>query len=160
MSATAPPRPHRLRLTARRLGTRAGHTMAEVVTVLALLGVLLAVVVPRGARVLDAAAVLVARQEAARLVAVARGHAQATGVATAVTIREAHATVVVHAGADTLARGSWGMAGIRLDATRDSLAFAPDGLGAGAANLRLVLRRGAAADTLSISRLGRVRAGG
>lgn len=134
--------------------------MTELVTVLGVLGVLLAVTVPRAARMLDQAAVRVARQEAARLVAVARGHAQATGVPTAVTIREAHATVVVHAGPDTLARGGWGMAGISLDATRDSLAFGPDGLGAGAANLRLVLRRGAAADTLSISRLGRVRAGG
>jgi hypothetical protein len=49
---------------------------------------------------------------------------------------------------------------VALEATRDSLAYGPDGLGVGAANLRLVLRRGAAADTLSVSRLGRVRAGG
>jgi hypothetical protein len=49
---------------------------------------------------------------------------------------------------------------VALEATRDSLAYGPDGLGVGAANLRLVLRRGAAADTLSVSRLGRVRTGG
>jgi Tfp pilus assembly protein FimT len=132
----------------------------ELLVVLGVLGVVLAVTVPRGAKVLDQVAVTVARQEAARLVAVARGHALATGAATAVTIREAESALVVHAGGDTVARGVWRGAGIRLEATRDSLAFGPDGLGAGAANLRLVLRRGRAADTLSVSRLGRVRTGG
>jgi Tfp pilus assembly protein FimT len=147
-----PPRP------ARR--SRAGHTLAELITVLAVLGVVLGVTVPSAAQVLDTAAVLVARQEATALLALARGHALAAGRATAVTVQATEARLVAHAGADTLRHASWRPLGVALEATRDSLAYGPDGLGVGAANLRLVLRRGAAADTLSVSRLGRVRTGG
>jgi hypothetical protein len=47
--------------------------------------------------------------------------------------------------------------GVRLAASRDSLAYAADGLGWGAANARLVVRRGMSAETVTVSRLGRVR---
>jgi hypothetical protein len=47
--------------------------------------------------------------------------------------------------------------GVVLSATRDSIAFDARGLGYGAANLTLVARRGSAADTLVVSRLGRAR---
>jgi hypothetical protein len=77
-----------------------------------------------------------------------------------VTVQPASARLVVHAGADTLRGASWRALGVTVEATRDSLAYGPDGLGVGAANLRLILRRGGAADTLSVSRLGRVRTGG
>jgi hypothetical protein len=41
--------------------------------------------------------------------------------------------------------------------TRDSIAFYPSGLGYGAANTRLIVSRGAAAETVTVSRAGRVR---
>ena len=70
----------------------------------------------------------------------------------------ATATLAVHRGPDTLlARALGRLHGVRLSATRDSTAYAGDGLGYGAANLRLVVRRGAAAETVTVSRLGRVR---
>jgi hypothetical protein len=47
--------------------------------------------------------------------------------------------------------------GVTLAATRDSTAYAPNGHGFGAANLSLVIARGRVADTISISREGRVR---
>jgi hypothetical protein len=47
--------------------------------------------------------------------------------------------------------------GVRLSASRDSMAYDARGLGLGAANLSLVIRRGAAAETVFVSRLGRVR---
>jgi hypothetical protein len=37
------------------------------------------------------------------------------------------------------------------------MAFGASGLGYGAANLRVVVRRGAASETVYVSRLGRVR---
>jgi Tfp pilus assembly protein FimT len=139
---------------------RSGHTLVELVTVLAVLGAVLGVTVPRAAHVLDTAAVLVSRQEATALLALARGHALAAGRATAVTVQPPEARLVVHSGGDTLRGASWHALGVSVEATRDSLAYGPDGLGVGAANLRLILRRGGAADTLSVSRLGRVRSGG
>jgi hypothetical protein len=46
---------------------------------------------------------------------------------------------------------------VSLGTTRDSIVFDARGLGYGAANLTLVARRGSAAETLVVSRLGRVR---
>jgi prepilin-type N-terminal cleavage/methylation domain-containing protein len=46
---------------------------------------------------------------------------------------------------------------VRIASTRDSVSFDVRGLGYGAANFTLVARRGSAADTLVVSRLGRVR---
>ena len=40
--------------------------------------------------------------------------------------------------------------------TRDSITYAPTGLGYGAANTRIIVARGRWADTITTSRLGRV----
>jgi hypothetical protein len=48
--------------------------------------------------------------------------------------------------------------GVTLRASRDTLTFAPTGLGHGASNTTIVVSRGRRADTLVVSRLGRVRA--
>jgi len=37
------------------------------------------------------------------------------------------------------------------------MAYAASGLGYGASNLRVIVRRGASADTITVSRLGRVK---
>jgi hypothetical protein len=46
---------------------------------------------------------------------------------------------------------------VSMVATRDSMAYLPSGLGYGAANMSVFLERGDRLDTISISRLGRVR---
>jgi len=57
-----------------------------------------------------------------------------------------------------LSRAALGHAhGVSLSANRDSLAYDLRGLGYGAANLTLIARRGRAADSLVVSRLGRLR---
>jgi hypothetical protein len=56
-----------------------------------------------------------------------------------------------------LRRDLAGAYGVRISASRDSMAFDARGLGLGAADLSLVARRGRAADTLFLSRLGRIR---
>lgn len=76
----------------------------------------------------------------------------------AVRLDSAAGTAVVHAADDTLRRLPLAAQyGVRLTATRDSMTYAPPGLGVGAANLRVTLTRGAAAETVTVSRLGRVR---
>lgn len=101
--------------------------------------------------------VAMATQETAALLALARDHAIATGDRTAVRFDEAGTRVLVHVGPDTIAVGDFHGSGLTLRATRDSLSYAPSGLGVGAANLRVVLARGTRADTITTSRLGRVQ---
>jgi hypothetical protein len=57
-----------------------------------------------------------------------------------------------------LSRAALGHAhGVTLSTTRDTLSYDVRGLGYGAANLTMVARRGAAAESLVVSRVGRVR---
>ena len=127
---------------------------------LSLLALLLAVTSVGGARLLDAAAVHSAAREVRDLLALARDEAVANGTRVAVRFETAPARVIVHRNTDTIARTELAHSDIRLEATRDSMAYGPSGLGVGAANLRLLLSRGTRQDTIVISRLGRVRDGG
>jgi hypothetical protein len=72
-----------------------------------------------------------------------------------VRIDAAQRRLTVHTGTDTLARTIL-PDGLTMRTTRDSLAYAPSGLGYGAANLRVIVSRGRSADTITVSRLGRV----
>jgi hypothetical protein len=47
--------------------------------------------------------------------------------------------------------------GVRLVATRDSLVYDAHGVGWGAANLSVIVRKRAVAETVFVSRLGRIR---
>jgi Tfp pilus assembly protein FimT len=136
---------------------RAGSTLVEQVVVLALLGVCAAAGVIGGARLLDTATVHGATRDVAEQFILARDRAMATGTATAVQLDATHRRVVVHAGDDTLARLELAPRAIRLAVTRDSMAYGATGLGFGAANLRVIVARGASADTVTVSRLGRVK---
>jgi len=127
--------------------------------VLSLLGVLLAVTAVGGARLLNAAAVHSAAREVRDLLAFARDQAVANSTRVAVRFESSPARVLVHRGSDTIARTDLSRTNVRLEATRDSMAYGPAGLGVGASNLRLLLTRGARQDTIVISRLGRVRDG-
>jgi hypothetical protein len=110
-----------------------------------------------GSALFAALDVAMAAQATVDLLALARDHAIATGERTAVRFDVAGTRVVVHVGPDTIAVGDFYGSGLTLAATRDSLSYAPSGLGVGAANLRLILTRSARADTITVSRLGRVQ---
>lgn len=140
------------------MANRAGSTLIEQIILLTLLGTCSAVAIAGGARLLDAAAVHGASREVAELFVLARDRAMATGARTAIHIDAPNARVVVHTGTDTLARLDLRQSrALQLDATRDSMAYLPSGLGFGAANLRVILSRGSSRDTITVSRLGRVR---
>lgn len=138
--------------------TRDGSTLIEQVILLAVLGVLTATGVAGGARLFNAATVHGAAREVAELFAMARDRAMATGTRTAVRLDVARGRLAVHAGSDTLARlDLQSSRAVRLESSRDSMAYLSSGLGYGAANLRVIVSRGASRDTLTVSRLGRVR---
>jgi len=137
---------------------RSGSTLIEQVTVLTVLALLATIAIRGIARLLDATWVHVATRDISDLLALAREQASATGTRTAVRFDVAGSRIVVHSGSDTIARYDLAQHGaVALEASRDSMAYSPSGLGYGAANLRVVLRKGASAETLTVSRLGRVR---
>jgi Tfp pilus assembly protein FimT len=113
-------------------------TLAELVTILAIIGIVTAFTVPRVISWVDRAAVrrsageVVAFYDRARLEAMVRG-----------------ARVRVEFHADSLRAV--------LEDGSGAVVIHPNGLGAGGANTRLVVRRGAAAESLTTSRLGRLR---
>jgi len=98
-----------------------------------------------------AAGDLTATLHSARALALAGRAAVAVDLDTLGTIR-------VRRGSERLFSRNIGLAhGVQLQHTRDSLAFGPLGLGHGAANLSIVVRRRAAVETVFVSRLGRIR---
>ncbi|GMV09550.1 MAG TPA: type II secretion system protein [Gemmatimonadaceae bacterium] len=137
---------------------RAGYTLVESTVVLAVIGIISSMAIPAIARLRDRAAVHGATSALTSTLADARHHASRWQRHTAVRFDTAAGRVVVHAGSDTLARAMLhDVFGVTLATTRDSIAFYPSGLGFGAANTRLIVGRGAAAETVTVSRAGRVK---
>lgn len=137
---------------------RTGVTLIELTVVLAVIAILAAIALPRAGRVLDRARVSAATMEGVAVFGVGRHLAIRRGRRTTVVIDTATATMLVLVGDDTAHRRPLGVThGVRLRATRDSMSFHPTGIGYGTANLTLRLERGRAADTIVVSRLGRVR---
>lgn len=136
---------------------RRGWSSIELVVVLAIAGVLAAIAVPPMRRGVQRLAVRGAAADAKAAFSLARNLAIARSARVAVTIDAPHGLLRVIARGDTTVRAVGEVHGVALEATRDSMAYSPLGLGFGGSNLRLILRRGPAAETLYVSRLGRVR---
>lgn len=147
------PRVHRVLLR-----PPSGVTLLELTIVLALLGIVVALAIPRAGGALDRARVTAARTELVTLFAVARHLAVRQGRRTTVAIDARSGVASVHIGADTAHRRDLRRAfGVSLEPTQDSMSYHPTGIGYGAANLSIRISRGRAADTVVVSRLGRVR---
>lgn len=137
---------------------RTGFTLSELLVVLVVLGVLSGIAISRIGAAADRAAVRSATAEAATLFESARNAAIYRRAPVAVMIDTAGAMLVSRADTEALGRRNlWLSYGVHLTATRDSMAFDARGLGVGVANLSLIARRGRFADTLFVSRLGRLR---
>lgn len=137
---------------------RAAITLPELLIVLAIIGTLLALAVPPIAASADRAAVHAAAQDIETAFAGARDEALARRSPVWVVFDTAGGVIRVRperGGTRTRALGS--LYGVVLRSTRDSMSYSGWGVGAGAANLTVVVGRGRARDTLVVSRLGRVR---
>jgi prepilin-type N-terminal cleavage/methylation domain-containing protein len=138
---------------------RRGVTFPELVIVLVIVGVLLALAIPRLAGWLDRIAVDRAAQEistfhdAARFTAIARSQR----VRLDFSSDSLHATLEGPTDSVFLRWPGPARHGVSLTASRAATRFQSNGLGLGAANTRLILRRGAAAETLTTSLLGRLK---
>ena len=141
-----------------RDSSRLGYTLLELFIVLAMAAVVMAVAIPRLATSIDRVSVRSATADVTTTLGAARTMAMAIRAGVAVDVDTTSGVLRVRRGAEMLFSRNIGHAhGVTLGASRDSLAFGPRGLGRGAANLSIVIRRGAAVETVFVSRLGRVR---
>lgn len=135
-----------------------GFTLPEMLIVLTIVGVVMAIAIPNAKAGLDRVSVRAASSDIRATLNYARMLAMAGGLAVAVDIDSAAGTLRVRRGDERILTRAVGPAhGVRLGRTRDSLTYDPRGFGRGAANLSVLVRRGASVETVFVSRLGRVR---
>jgi prepilin-type N-terminal cleavage/methylation domain-containing protein len=150
-------RPRRGRRRTQAPARATGFTLPELLVVLLLVSIILGFAFVRLGAAADRAAVRAAVSEAASVFIGARNAAIYRHAPIAVHIDTLSAVLLTRGDTLVLQRRDLHAFGVRLSASRDSMAFDGRGLGIGAANLSVVVRRGQAADTLFLSRLGRVR---
>ncbi|HYN80423.1 MAG TPA: GspH/FimT family pseudopilin [Gemmatimonadaceae bacterium] len=138
--------------------SKAGFTIIETTVVLTVIAILSAIVLPKASGFIDAIEVRGAVTEAEALFSTARHIAIARGAQSTLEVDAGRGVISLRVGADTLQQRELGEAhGVALRTTRPSITYSPTGVGYGAANLTLTVTRKLAADTIYVSRLGRVR---
>ena len=136
----------------------AAFTLPEMLIVLTLIAVVMAIAIPKATASLDRLSVRAAAGEVRATLNYARMLAMAGGLSVAVDVDSSAGTLRVRRGDERILARAVGPAhGVRLRQTRDSLTYDPRGLGRGAANLSILVRRGVSVETVFVSRLGRVR---
>src|SRR5881392_2194521 len=122
---------------------RTAYTVVELIVVLAIMAVALSIAVPRARRLLDGISVHAAASDVAMMLASARALALAGHASVAVDIDPTSGVLRVRRGPELLlARNVASLHGVSIERTRDSLTYDGRGLGRGAANLSVVVRRG------------------
>ena len=140
-------------------GMRRGFTLIEIAIVLFVIGVLTGIAAPRIAGYVDWLAVTRAEGETVAFFNRVRIAAVYRAARVRVGFTEDSLIAVAEGAVDSIVGKMHGPIrhGVMLTASRSEIRLYPNGLGLGAANTKLVFRRGAAADSLTISRLGRLR---
>ena len=138
--------------------TCAGLSLIEILVVLSIAALVMAIAIPHGQLMLDRISVHSAAGDLAMTLSSAREFAIGSRSAVAVDFVGLGGDIRVRRGSDVLfSRNIASAHGVELSQTRDSLTYGPLGLGRGAANLSIIVRRRAAVETVFVSRLGRVR---
>lgn len=137
---------------------RKAATILELVLVLSIVAILSAIAYPRLNRLLDGIHVRGTAAEIHSLFSSARHYAITRSERITVQIDTARGSIALVAGTDTIRqRAFFDAHGVTLAANRASFTFSPIGIGYGAGNMTLVIRRHARADSVFVSRLGRIR---
>jgi prepilin-type N-terminal cleavage/methylation domain-containing protein len=136
----------------------AGFTLLELILVLAIGSIVSAVAVPRVGAMLDTVAVHGAANDAQAMLQAARHAAMTRGERATVDIDTTRTRLLLRVGNDTLSRrDEASLNAVRFHASRGTVTYTQLGLGFGVSNLTLIISKGSAADTITVSRLGRVR---
>lgn len=137
---------------------RRATTLLEMVVVLGIVGIIAGVAATRTARLLDRMRVNGAVTDIVTALAVARNRSIARATYTDVSIDTLAGMVTVSSMGDTvLRRPVADLHDVRVSASRRDLRYAPTGLAYGLSNTTIIVRGSYAADTIRMSRLGRVR---
>jgi len=124
---------------------------------LAIVAVIVAVSVPRYTVWRDRTAAREAASDVVGVLGTARETAVFRGGFLSVVLDTAHGAIESRAAGTRLTRRDESQRyGVVLAANRDSVVYDPRGLGFGASTVTIVVRRGAAAETITVSRMGRV----
>ena len=119
---------------------------------------LTAIAMPQAAKVLDRIRVRGAVTDIESVFSGARHIAITRSTQSTVEIDTAAHELYVSVGVDTVRKRDVGSEhGVRISASRVRMSYSANGVGYGAANLSVVVRRNAAVDTVFVSRLGRLR---
>ena len=136
---------------------RHGFTLIETIIAVCLISILTAIATPGFARVIDAIEVREAAMEVETAFSAARHLAIARGAQAFVEIDPGLATVSVRIGTDTVRKRELADYRVVVQAAKTTMSYSAIGVGYGAANLTVVIRRNASIDSVVVSRLGRVR---
>ena len=137
---------------------RKGTTILELVLSLSLISILSAIAYPRIGALLDGIHLRGTATEIHSLFTAARHHAITRAERITVQIDTTRAAITLASETDTLRmRGLGDDHGVKLSANRASFTYSPIGIGYGAGNMTIIIRRNARVDSIFISRLGRVR---
>jgi prepilin-type N-terminal cleavage/methylation domain-containing protein len=137
---------------------RHAFTIVELTVTICILGVISAIAMPSVGKLLDSIHVRDAVLEIESLFSSARHIAIARSAQTTVDIDTVDQAIYISIGVDTLRKREIGKDhGVRLSATRVRMSYSATGMGYGAANLSVFVRRSSFVDTVFVSRLGRLR---
>jgi prepilin-type N-terminal cleavage/methylation domain-containing protein len=139
---------------------RNGFSLPEIVVVVAIAAVLSSVALPRLAGILDALAADGAARDVTTALAVARSTAIEQGRRARLVIREDSLLIDVWGNADWEPFLRWPGArdrGVQLLASNPQVMFSPTGIGWGVSNTKVMLTRGSHIETITTSRIGRVK---
>jgi prepilin-type N-terminal cleavage/methylation domain-containing protein len=137
---------------------RNAFSLVELLLVVMLMGVLMALAAPRLSAMRDSASVRAAMADLGADFSMARQSAITRRAVVAVVLDTAFGVVELRSATRMMSRHTLGATyGIVLGSNRDSAVYDSRGLGYGVSNLTVTVRRGAIVDTLTMSRMGRVR---
>jgi Tfp pilus assembly protein FimT len=137
---------------------RYAFTIFELTVTLCILSILSAIAMPWAGKLLDRVHVRGAVIEIEALFNSARHIAIARTAQSTVDIDTVQAAITVSVGGDTVRTARIGADhDVRIGASRLRMSYSPTGMGYGASNLSVFVRRSSAFDTVFVSRLGRLR---
>lgn len=137
---------------------RRGVTLVELVVTCTFAGLVAGIALPRAGALLDTIRLQQASHEVAGAVTLARAVAIRRASYARLIIDDVRDELRIESGTDTLHRRALGaMHRVSLSASRDTITYAPSGLGYGVANSTIVVSIGQRAETVTVSRLGRMR---